>query len=60
MDKMSQIYRVDQDYKGHVFEFIDLIKKLYAIEAKARSDGRTPDQLYEIWQIKSVPILEKI
>ena len=41
-------------------EFIELISKLYAIEAKARSDGRTPDQLYEIRQIKSVPILAKI
>jgi transposase len=46
--------------RGHVHEFIELINKLYTIEAKARSDGRTPDQLYEIRQIKSVPILEKI
>ena len=46
--------------RGYVHEFIELINKLYTIEAKARSDGRTPDQLYEIRQIKSVPILEKI
>lgn len=46
--------------KGHVHEFIELINKLYSIEAKAKYDGRTIDQLYEIRQIKSVPILEKI
>ena len=46
--------------KGYVHEFLDLINKLYKIESKARTDGRTAEQLYEIRQIKTVPILEQI
>jgi transposase len=45
--------------KGNAEIALEYIRRLYAIEKAARKDGLRPDQIVELRQEKSKPILEK-
>jgi len=46
--------------KGHAETALEHIRKLYAVEKKARKDQLTPDQIVELRQEKSKPVLEEL
>jgi transposase len=46
--------------KGHAETALEHIRKLYAVEKIARKDQLTPDQIVELRQEKSKPVLEEL
>jgi transposase len=55
--KFTEIVKVIKD-DGQAAYALDLIAKLYAIEAKARQEGLSPPAIYALRQKEALPLLE--